>query len=141
MDEWRQEHFGLCGAPRWTPSRGSTSGSWGTHGSVNVGIQSNDSTPFSATEERSKQWHSDKKGQQEYDDNGGGDGDDDDDDNDNYGNGDGARKKKKAETFTDSVPPPCKADVQQQQHKASLQRVVTSADMKAKDVDQATPRR
>ena len=38
-------------------------------------------------------------------------------------------------------PPPCKADVQQQQHKASLQRVVTSVDMKAEDVDQATPRK
>ena len=42
-------------------------------------------------------------------------------------------------TSTDSVPPPCKADVQQQ-HKASLQRVVTSADMKAEDEDHATPR-
>ena len=36
----------------------------------------------------------------------------------------------------------CKADVQQQQqHTASLQRVVTSAGMKADDVDQATPRK
>ena len=60
-------------------------------------IQSNDSTPFSATEERSKQWHSDKKGQQEYDDNGDDDDDDDDydDDNDNYGDGGGAKKKQK----------------------------------------------
>ena len=49
------------------------------------------------------------------------------------------RKVKNAETSTDSAPPPCKAGVQQQQHKASLQRVVTSADMKAEDVDQATP--
>ena len=38
-------------------------------------------------------------------------------------------------------PPPCKANVQQQLHKASLQRVVTSADMKTEDVDQATPRK
>ena len=49
------------------------------------------------------------------------------------------------ETSTDSVPPPCKADVQQQQqqHKASLQiclGVVTSADMKAEDENHATPR-
>ena len=36
-------------------------------------------------------------------------------------------------------PPPCKANVQQQLHKASLQRVVTSADMTAEDEDQATP--
>ena len=48
------------------------------------------------------------------------------------------KKKKKAETSTDSAPPPCKADVHQQQHKVSLQRVVTSADMKTEDVDQAT---
>ena len=39
-------------------------------------------------------------------------------------------RKKNAETSTDSAPPPCKVDVQQQQHKASLQRVITSADMK-----------
>ena len=51
-------------------------------------------------------------------------GDDDDDDNSNYGRGgDGARKK--AEMSTDSAPPPCKTDVQRQQHKASPQRVVT----------------
>ena len=76
------------------------------------------------------EWH-----QQEGDDN-----DDDDDDNGNYGRG-GDGERKKAETSTDSAPPPCKADVQQQQHTASLQRVVTSADMKAEDVDQATPRK
>ena len=40
---------------------------------------------------------------------------------------------------TEPAPPPCKADVQQQQHKASLRRMVTSADMKAEDVDKATP--
>ena len=44
-----------------------------------------------------------------------------------------------AEMSTDSVPPPCKADVQQQQHKASLRRMVTSADMKTDDEDKATP--
>ena len=42
-----------------------------------------DSTSFSATEERSKQWHPGKMGQKEYDDNRG----DDDDDNGNYGRG------------------------------------------------------
>ena len=69
------------------------------------------------------------------------------DDNDNHGRGgDGSREKKekkkekKAETSTNFVLPPCKAGVQQQQHKASLQRVVTSADMKAEDEDHATPR-
>ena len=73
-------------------------------------------------------------GQKEYD--------DDDDDNGDYGRGgDNARKKTKAETSTDSAPPLCKANVQQQQHKTSLQRVVTSADMKAEDEDQATPRK
>ena len=41
---------------------------------------------------------------------------------------------------TDSVLPPCKADVQQQQHKASPRRMVTSVDMKTDDVDKATPR-
>ena len=98
-------------------------------------IQSNDSTPFSATEERSKQWHSEKRGNKtvtattttmtttittatarEKE------------------------EKEEAETSTDSVPPPCKADVQQQQHKASLQRMVTSADMKAEAEDHAIPR-
>ena len=49
------------------------------------------------------------------------------------------REETKAETSTDSVPPPCKADMQQQQQ-ASLRRLITSADMKAEDVDQATPR-
>ena len=32
----------------------------------------------------------------------------------------------------------CKADVRQQQHKASLQRMVTSVDMKTDDVDKGT---
>ena len=50
-------------------------------------------------------------------------------------------REEKVETSSDSVSPPCKADVQQHQHKASLQRVVTSVDMKAEDVDQATPRK
>ena len=48
-------------------------------------------------------------------------------------------REEKVETSSDSVSPPCKADVQQQQHKASLRRMVTSVNMKTDDVDKATP--
>ena len=67
-----------------------------------------------------------RTGQQEY----GDDGDDDDDDDDNVGNGRGGDdERRKAEMSTDSAPSPCKADVQQQQHKASPRRMVTSVDI------------
>ena len=49
------------------------------------------------------------------------DDDDDDDDDDGNKRSDGET----AEASIDFAPPPCKADVQRQQHKASPQRVMT----------------
>ena len=88
-----------------------------------VGISSNDSAPLPATDEK---WHPDEKGYQEYGDNGEDDDDNDDDDDDEE-----EEEEENAHRLR-SAP--------MQGGRASLWRLVPPTDMKAEEVDEATPK-
>ena len=86
-------------------------------------ISSNDSAPLPATDEK---WHPDEKGYQEYGDNG-----EDDDDNDDDEEEEEEEEEENAHRLR-SAP--------MQGGRASLWRLVPPTDMKAEEVDEATPK-